>query len=620
MLDAALMRIRSHRPGRARRGTSRTRGAVFGLLLAALPAVASGQSVSARAFLGPGSTVQAGAAFVVNLEVTGTQQFDRNPVAPELGPWAQYIGSGNSTSMRMVGGRTSVSITIQYRYQALQEGTFEIPAMDVAAGGQALQTEPLSLTVTAGAVPPQAGSGGEPDGVSGDDLFVTATPSKTRVLDGEPLVVEYRIWTRIDVTSYQMTSVPEPEGFWAEELQPGSAPQVEQIVRNGQQYASAVIRRLSLVPSGTGTRTLGPLGIEAQVRTQRRSSDPFDRIFGGSSLFGGREAVTVLSEPVTIEVLPLPAGRPEPFSGVVGSLDLVATLDRDTVMSNDAVTLTIVAAGEGNLRAVPPPELELPDDFEVFPPEVSGSVTPSGDGLAGSRTFEYVMIPRAPGNRTIPAVTMGYFDPATGEYRTATTGEVPLVVTGTLADGPASLARGGITQLREDIRFIRLGSGSLRPLRRTVFEGAAFWLFLLLPMASVAGAALLRRHRDRLEGDVAWARGRSAGRVARKRLAEAGRLAEGNDGKAFYAEVAIALRGFVADKLNMAAAGLQTATLEGTLIDRAVSDTVAREVVECLEFCDRQRFAPVSSDVGERKRFLDGAERLMTTLGREMKP
>ena len=559
-----------------------------GLLVAALPSGANGQAVSARSFLGPSSTVQAGATFVLNLEVTGTQQFDQNPVVPELGAWAQYLGSGNSTSMRMVGGRTSVSITIQYRYQALQEGTFDIPAIPVVAGGQSLRTEPLSLTVTAGAPPAQAASGRDPNTVSNEDLFVTATPSKTTVLDGEPLVVEYRIWTRVDVTSYQMTSVPEPEGFWAEELQLGGAPEVEQIVRNGQQYASAVIRRLSLVPSGTGSRTLGPLGIEAQVRLQRRSNDPFDRMFGGSALFGGRQAVTVLSEPVTIEVMPLPAGRPEPFSGVVGSLDLVATLDRDTVDSNDAVTLTIVASGQGNLRAVAPPELELPEDFEAFPPEVSGAVVPSGDGLAGSRTFEYVMIPRAPGNRTIPAVTLGYFDPATGAYRTATTGEVPLVVTGTVADGPASLARGGITQLREDIRFIRLGSGSLRPLRRTVFEGSAFWLFLLLPMASVAGAAVLRRHRDRLEGDVAWARGRSAGRVARKRLAEAGRLADGDDGKAFYAEVATALRGFVADKLNMAAAGLQTATLQGTLVDRTEPESVAAEVVECL---DRRRRA-----------------------------
>ena len=582
------------------------------------PCRAGAQEVSARTYLTPGTTVQNGRAFVVNLQITGTQQFDRNPVTPELGSWAQFLGSGNSTSMQMAGGRTTVSLTIQYRFQALREGTFEIPSMEVAAGGRTMTTEPLQITITAGAPPAQEQR--DPTQVSEDDLFITATPSKRTVLSGEPLVVEYRIWTRVDVTGYQMTSIPEPEGFWAEELAAGAAPQVEQRLRDGVQYATAVIRRVALVPSGVGERTIEPLGVEAQVRVQRRSRDPFDSFFGGSSLFGTRVPVTVLSEPVTIEVRPLPPGRPEPFSGVVGTLEVDAELDRDSVAANDAVTLTVRVAGVGNVRAVPAPELDLPDDFEVFPPEVSGTNEAGGDGLRGSRTFEYVMIPRAPGNRVIPSIDLGFFDPATGGYRTTSTGDLPLVVTGTAADGPVGgVARGGVTQLRQDIRFIRLGEGALRPVRDALFEGSAFWLFMLLPMVGVGGAAALRKHRDRLEGDVAWARGRRAGRVARKRLAEARRLADGDDPRAFYAEVARALRGFVADKLNMAEAGIRTDRLASTLGDRGVGEGTVRELTECLDFCDRQRFAPPSGDAGERSRFLDSIGSLMGALDKEVR-
>lgn len=585
------------------------------------PAPAAAQDVSARAYLTPANGVQVGRAFIVNLELNGVQRFDEQPEVPDLEPFARYLGAGTSTNMQMVNGQTTVSLVVQLRYQAAQEGTFEIPAMSVRVGGQVLTTDPLQLRVTAGPPPAPAGASADTDetGVSATDLFITATASRTSVLEGEPLIMEYRIWTRVDVNGYSVTSLPEPEGFWVEELDQGQAAQTEQRERNGQQYVTAVVRRVALVPSGSGERTIEPLSIDAQVVVRQRSRDPFDRLFG-RSLLGSVEPMTIRSNPVTITVRPLPAGRPEPFSGVVGSLSMEASLDRDTVDANDAVTLTIRVTGTGNLRTVPEPRLDLPEDFEVFPPEMSTSTRRRGAGLTGTRTYEYVLIPRAPGNRVIPSLTLGYFDREAERYATASTGELPLVVTGTVADGPSAAgARGGVTELRRDIRFIRLGDGDLRPVGGGLLESTSFWAFLLLPLLAVAGALGLRRHQDRLELDVAYARGRRAGRVARKRLAESRRLAQGDDPRAFYAEVARALRGFVADRMNTAEAGLQVTDLPGALAGRGVEDATAHELVECLEYCDRQRFAPPTSEPAERARFVDRASSLMTALDREMR-
>jgi hypothetical protein len=392
------------------------------------------------------------------------------------------------------------------------------------------------------------------------------------------------------------------------------------VTRDGQTYVTAVIRRVVLVPTGPGTRTLGPLGVEAQVRVRRRANDPFEDLFGRSSLFGTTVVpTTVLSNPLAIEVEPLPPGRPEPFSGVVGSLSVTASLDRDTVDANDAVTVTLRVSGRGNLRAVPAPVLDVPTDFEVFPPEVSESIRSEGAGLSGSKTFEYVMIPRAPGARTIPSISLGYYDTSADAYRTATTGDIPLLVTGVAADGPGGLARGGVAQLREDIRFIHLGAGALRPVDRFLFGNTAFWVFMLLPMALVLGALALRRHQDRLEGDVAYARGRRASRVAKKRLAEAQRLAGGEDRRAFYAEVARALRGFVADRLNVAEAGMQMGDLSAGLKGHGASESTVTEVMGCLDHCDRQRFAPPDADIEEQARFLARASAAMTALDREVR-
>lgn len=586
--------------------------AALALLLAG-PAEGRAQDASVRAFLTPSGQVGVGRAFVINVEILGAQSVDREPSLPDLSEFARYLSSNTQSSVSMVNGRTTVSLTIQYRYQALTEGAFRIPAFEVEAAGGTFTTDPIDLVVTAAAP-------GEPDPASGlapTDLFITAEPSATTVREGQPFLVEYRIWTRVDVTNFGVTDVPEPEGFWVEDLTPAGQPEVEQRVRDGVQYATALIRRVALVPTGAGERTIEPIGIEAQVRV-RRGQDPFQDFFGRSSLFGTTIVpTTVRAEPLTIDVRPLPTPRPEPFSGLVGRLEVEAALDRDSVDANEAVTLTVRMSGEGNIRTLPAPELELPSDFEAFPPEVSESLRAVEGGLAGSKTFEYVLIPRAPGRREIPSVDVAYFDRASGTYRTATTGPIGLTVSGEVMDGPAALGRGGVSLLREDIRFIRLGALELRRTSGgSVFGGAGFWLLLLLPMAAMAGAVALRRHQDLLAGDVGYARGRKAGRVARKRLAEARRLGEADDARAFYAEVARAVRGLVADRMNLAEAGLQTADVEAALASSGVDEETRAEVRRCLEHCDRGRFAPPGADSEERSRFVERVTELMTALER----
>ncbi len=596
--------------------------AVFVVLVAVdAPSAALAQTVSARAFLAPAESVVAGRTFTVNLEVNGAQALDADPAPPDLDTFAQYLGQGTSTSMQIVNGRSSISLTVQYRYQAIREGSFQVPAVEVRAAGETLRTEPIRVTVTSGpdsvASPSGRTPGGGPDAESAvrpEDLFVTAEASRTRVWEGEPLVVEYRIWSRVDVASYSFTRIPNMTGFWVEELELPAQLQVEQAIRDGREYVSAVIRQFVLVPTGPGQRTIEPIGIEAEVRT--RGGDLFQRFFdfGRSSV-----STAVISNALAIEVDPLPARRPEAFSGVVGALDVFASLDRDSVAVNEAVTLTVRVSGEGNIRAVPAPDLPTLAGFEIFAPEASNSVQASTAGLIGTKTFSYVLIPRAPGTHEVPPLSLTYYDPAENDYRTVTTDPIPLAATGTAVTGLSPGERGGVTALREDIRFIHLGAPALRRADYRLFASAAFWMFALLPVAGVAGTVALRRHRDRLVGDLAYARGRRAGRVGRKRLADARRLLQAADPRPFYAEVARALRGFAADRLNLAEAGLQLIDLCARLERSSVSASTTSEFAACLQHCDRQRFAPPAADPGERVHFLERAGTLVTRLDREIR-
>ena len=580
----------------------------------AVPLDVAAMQLEAHASVTP-SVVPLNGQFTLEVEVRGTNRMDVEPSLPDLGDFSRYIGRNSSTSMQMINGVTTVSLIIQYRYRAIREGTFEIGVVEVEAGGQVLRTQPVTLTVsTAGAA---VGGGAGPEnsaGVGPDDLFIVAEVSKTRVYQNEPIEVSYRLFTRVNVTSFTLVDLGESEGFWMEEIPGPQNPQVEQRVRDGQPYTTAVMRRVVLFPAGPGTKTIESLSVEASVQVRRQRRSIFDDFFGGGSLFGSQVPAVVVSNPVEVEVLPLPVeGRPRSFTGLVGRLNVSASIDRSSVETNDAVTLELIVEGEGNLRGLAAPIIDFPADFEVFPPEVTETIDRSGSRIRGSKTYTYVLIPRSPGEKTIPPVEMSYFDAESGLYATSASEPLRLEVTGDAVIG-VPMGRAGVETLREDIRFIQIGPPSLGVLGESLLDAPGFWIVALLPLVALLGALGLRRHWDRLEGDVAYARGRRAGRVAKKRLGQARRVMSGGDARAFYAEVERALRGFLADKLNVAEAGFMSEFAEAELRRRGVPVVATKKYFGCLGECDRARFAPPSSSAEERSEFFDRAVDAMTSV------
>ena len=583
-------------------------------LLVAWPA--QGLAQTARAYLSQ-NEIALNQQFVLNVELTGTQQVDQDPpVLPDLSAFAVYLGSGTSTSMQIVNGRTSMSLTYQHRYQATAEGTFEIGAVTVRAGGQDLRTEPLTIRIIDGPAGTARSSPGGADGtITRQNLFVTATANKARAYVNEAVIVEYRIFTRVDVEGYNVTQQPGTAGFWVEELADAQAG-VEQVVRDGLQYASAVVRRVALFPTSAGSATLEPLMLETQVRVPRRSRSFFGDPFG-RDLFGSRVPVVVSSDPVDIEVLPLPTGQPDSFTGLVGQLEVSASIDRTDAETNDALTYRLEVSGTGNIRTLPDPELGFPSNFEVYPPEVSERVEPTADGVRGSKVFEYVIVPRAPGQVTIPAVELAYFDIETGAYAVAASDPIALSVTGdpvTAPAGPAGRLRTGVDLQRQDIRFIRIALPGFRPIGGSLFRSAGFWAIGLVPMIAVAGALAARRHQDRLTGDVAYARRRGASRRAKQRLVRAESLRSPDRHREFHAEVGRALQGFLGDTLNLAEAGLIRDEIRARLTSHGVAPEVVDAYLGCLEDCDRQRFAPTEPNLAAMQEMLTRAGQAMTDL------
>jgi hypothetical protein len=256
------------------------------------------------------------------------------------------------------------------------------------------------------------------------------------------------------------------------------------------------------------------------------------------------------------------------------------------------------------MKTVPAPDLVSFDDFKIYESESAESTYVQGDKIVGTKTWEYVLVPTSGGEVEIPAVRMSAFDPAAEQYAMLATDSIPLQVEATDLD--QALAMGGDMQIakervrlrQRDIRWVKPLPGRLRT------EGAAPWArpwFLaahVVPLVAVAGSVAFRRHREKLRSDVRYARRRQAARAAAKRLAASQAALSRGDVGAFYAELSAALRGYVADRLHLAAANLDEAAVRSGLARVGLPDEVSGELFELLGICDSARFSPLGSDAG----------------------
>ncbi|RMF63055.1 MAG: protein BatD [Calditrichaeota bacterium] len=574
------------------------------------------------------TTIGVNQQFELNVELSGT---DANrvpqPDLPDLTAFATFIGSSSSQNIQIVNGRMTVSKTYTHHFIATKVGKFRIPAIVLRYKGRTISSDPIEIEIvkTSGGGPPQAGQNRGRREASNDLselLFLKATVSKRRVYQNEPVVVSYKIYTAVNVTNYGISQLPNMVGFWSEEFELPQRPRLYTEVVNGRQYRVAEIKKLALFPQGPGEKTVEPLVIECEVQLpRRRRRDLFDSFFD-DPFFGRSERRVIRANPVQIEVVAVPLKeRPADLSGAVGSFSLRAAVDKSRVKTNEAVTLRVDISGSGNIKILPQPKVNFPADFEVYDPKINESITRKGAAITGNKTFEYVMIPRFAGEQIIKPIRFSYFDLASKSYRTLTTDPIRVSV----EKGAQQFSNVGMAASKEDvkfigkdIRFIQIRMPEFKRVGRVFYKSAIFYALLVLPLFALAGAVGYRRHVERVQADVAYARSRKANQMALKRLKKAQKKLGEGESKAFYAEVSSALMGYIGDKFNVAAAGLITDQVETMLRERGIQAETVSNYIDCLQTCDYKRFAPTEADRDEMKAFFDKARKAIIALEREI--
>jgi len=292
----------------------------------------------------------------------------------------------------------------------------------------------------------------------------------------------------------------------------------------------------------------------------------------------------------------------------VGSYNLTASLDKTEAAVGDAITLRVKLSGRGNLKTVPDIVLPQLPEFTIYSSKQTANLRAlEGRWIGGDKTWEYVLVPKAPGDQSIPPLTFAYFDPERERYESLSTTPLPLKVSrpdsgGGLMTALSGVAKQNLTRQGTDISFIKLFAGDLRPGIKPVYR--SFWYYLLLAVPVVVNVGLLIQQRERKKAlsDVTLARSRKARRHALARLASAGKVGR-SDQRRFYDEAAAALSGYLGDKFGLPEIALASDQLERTLSEKAVSEETIRQVIGCLQECDFGRFVS-ASDSPEKNRDL----------------
>ena len=432
------------------------------------------------------------------LSYTVTTQNVRDFRAPSIKGFDVLMGPSRSqqNSVQIINGQTTStsSITFTYILMANTEGSFTIPGATIIADGNQLVSNSVQIKVlpadqaSAGTSSGNSGGGKQSGGtsrassgtaVSNSDLFITATASKTTVYEQEAFLLTYKIYTLVDLRMFDNVKLPDFKGFHSQEVELPNDRRWGLEHYKGRNYQTTVYRQFVLFPQQSGKLTIDAARFDASIAKATQAVDPFEAFFNGGSNYVEVKK-TIMTPHLTINVNPLPAGKPADFSGGVGEFNITSSINSTNVKTNDAVTVKIVISGTGNLKLLSNPEIKFPEDFEVYDPKVDNKFRLTSSGLSGSKVIEYLAIPRTAGTYKIPAVKFSYFDINSRSYKTLTTEEYELHVEKGAGNAAQTIAnftnKEDLKILNEDIRYIKQNDVALSQKGDFFFGSLTYWL------------------------------------------------------------------------------------------------------------------------------------------------
>jgi hypothetical protein len=536
-------------------------------------------------------------------------------------------GPNESRSMQIINGQVSGSLTYSFVAVGPELGRITIGEATVNYNGNKFRTQPVSISIVKGTSTNQQVD--KKLGISKEELdknvFIRAVPDKNEIMQGEQLTVTYKLYTKLNISSPQISKLPTFNGFWSEDLETSSNIQFKVEMYNGERYRAATIKRVALFPTKSGNLSLTPfeLRVPVIVKSKRSRNDIFDDFFN-DSFFGRTETIEHItsSNELKIKVNSLPSSNaPSSFTGAVGKFDFDVSLDKSEVELNEAITVKARISGSGNISLLKLPDIKFPAGFEKYEPKTSERINRKNI-ISGRKDIEFIIVPRIPGVKEIQPFEFSYYDLGKKDYVTLTSESFTISVKegdGQIAQNISGYSKEDIKLLNEDIRFIHTSSYDFIKREDIANVSILFILGLIFPLGGLAALLILQKRQDKLAGNQTLLRFQKAEKNAKNLLRRANKSLETNDLADYYNSISQALFGYLGDKLQIKTADFTLNKAIEKLHENKVSEEVIGRVSKISERCEFARFAPNAVGDDNGKDIYHNVEDLIADLEKVLK-
>lgn len=519
-------------------------------------------------------------------------------------------GPNRSTSMNMysVNGESVVSHTVTFNYilKPKKEGTFKLPIATLDVDGKQYKSNSATIKVLPADKVESGNNGGNRNSagvnqeqntqITKDELFMTATLNKKTVYEQEAVLLTYKIYSLVNLTGLN-GKMPDLKGFQIQEVQLPQNKSWSLEHYNGRNYRVITWSQYVLFPQQNGEIEIPSVEFEGVVSIQSGNYNPFD-FFGGPRYIDVKRKL--VTPKLTLNVKELPASKPDTFSGAVGTFDVTSSISSTELKANEAVTLRLVISGTGNMKLIKTPEIDFPEDFELYDPKIDNKFKLTTNGFQGNKVIEYLAIPRHGGDYTIPATKFTYFDTESKQYKTLETESYTLkVAKGSNSDNTtvtSYVSKEELKMLGQDIRYIKTGNNTLVKKDTHIYASLTCFLCYIIPLICFIAYIVLHYKQMTENANIARMRTKKANKVAVKRLKVAKKLLGQNKKDEFYDELIKALWGYLSDKLNIPVSRLTKDNVAQELSHKGVNTELIEELHKVLGEVEFARYAPGDSN------------------------
>jgi len=503
-------------------------------------------------------------------------------------------------SSTFINGKGSTSYSIVYNVKAKKPGNYTIGSATAKVNGKELRTKPFPIQVVKKKKLPAGTVSTE------DDFFVRVEPSTTTARIGQQITVDYKLYTKVNIESYDMGEDPEYKGFFAQDIRQFSYRTMQEEI-DGEMFATKIFKRVALFPQQAGLLTIEPMSLRlGKSEPGRRRSFFFNEV----------KYIPYQVDSVNINVVPFPADSiPPNFSGAVGNYEMKASVNNRNLSTDDAMVITMSIEGNGDLKRIISPKMDLGENFEVYEPRILEETTFEKSGeIYGRKILEYQALPLQPGNYSVqPRFT--YYDTDSLDFVTLGVNPLQVNVKKGRKKPTSNIAEKGITKaeflpVKTETTFSEKG--------KFFFGSPLFWVLTMLPFLFLGGALVYRQKLIR-EGsiDLELLKMQRAQKVAVQKLSQAEQFMTSQNSKGFYDEVSRASFGYVCDKLKIPISELSKANIQDKLQSLDVSQNHIDSFIKIIKTCEMALFAGMDNSAAMQETY-DSAKEVIVKIEEEL--